>query len=523
MTETLTSLLARAATNWGDGTAVEDEDTAISYDQLADRAGRIAAELMASGVITGDRIGILLPKGIDAVCAQYGAMWAGAAYLPFDVAAPAERHRYMMRNCGVRVLITNSGALSSLGTLSDTPLNLLILVDDAQVGKEAGSVSVSRFHDVWKREAIEHPVKLTDSDLAYILHTSGSTGTPKGVMISHANALAFVKWAEKTIGVERPDRVSSHASFHFDLSIFDLYTTAAAGATVVLVPAMVSLFPARLAEWIERKDITVWYSVPSALVQMMESGRLERFSFPRLRKVLFAGEVFAAKYLRQWMRKLPDADWYNLYGPTETNVCTWFQVREEPEGDTPASIGRAASCDTIYLRDGSGKVVTAAGCEGEIWVDGPTVALGYWGDAEKTRLCFESAPGLTGHDRPLYRTGDFACQDESGNLVFKGRRDHMVKSRGFRIELGEIEAVAGGHPDVVEICVVAVPDSNIGNAIHAYVVRDAASDLDRTELVKHLGKKLPRYMLPQEIRFLDALPKTSTGKIDRQSLTEAAG
>jgi amino acid adenylation domain-containing protein len=521
LTETLIGLLVSAAAEWVDDPAVEDGESIISYSQLADRAGRLASELVAHGVKAGDRVGVLLPKSIDAVCSQYGVMWAGAAYVPLDAGAPAERHGFVMENCGIQVLITNVRVFSSLVQVSDTPLTHVIFVDDAPLKNELNRVSVSRLHDVWVRPALEPPISVGGDDLALILHTSGSTGTPKGVMISHANALAFVKWAEKTIGVLPTDRISSHAAFHFDLSVFDLYVASSSGATVVLVPAVISLFPAHLAKWIEDKHITIWYSVPSALVQMADSGELERFEFTRLRRVLFAGEVFMAKYLRKWMQKLSHADWYNLYGPTETNVCTYFQVREIPDCETPVPIGRAASGDTIFLRDDFGNRVSGLGQEGEIWVCGPTVAMGYWGDEEKTGERFIEEPDDAGGCRRLYRTGDFACWDENGNLIFKGRRDHMVKSRGYRIELGEIEAVASGHPAVMEVCVVAVPDPQIGNRILANVVRDPASDLDRKGLEHHLSQKLPRYMLPQEVNFLDSLPKTATGKIDRRAIAGA--
>ena len=338
-------------------------------------------------------------------------------------------------------------------------------------------------------------------------------------MISHRNALAFVEWSrDDTIGVGPDDRLSSHAPFHFDLSVFDLYVAALAQATVVLVPDGTSLFPVKLAEWIERQRISVWYSVPSILVQLLNRGRLERFTYPRMRRMLFAGEVFATKYLREWMVRLPHAEWHNLYGPTETNVCTAYRVPAPPEGDKPISIGAAASGDTIILRDEAGRVLTEPGQEGEIWVDGPTVALGYWGDEKKTRERFVTAPELTGDTRRVYRTGDLAAWDGAGNLTFFGRRDHMIKSRGYRIELGEIESAAAGHAAVQEICAVPIPDADIGNRIRACVVLHAGAQLDRDGFERHLAARLPRYMVPHEVFFLSGLPKTSTGKIDRRAL-----
>lgn len=526
MAELLSNLLADAAASRGEHPAVEDARGSLTYAELAERAGVLAAELCAAGVERGDRVGVCLPKSNDAVASLYGIMWSGGAYVPLDVAAPPARLAYMIRNCGMRLLVTCQAQVLRLGNeLGDSCLERIILVDaEAVPDKVASKVAlpVVAWGDLARRDALRQPVGVAADDLAYILYTSGSTGEPKGVMISHRNALAFVEWAREAVEVRADDRLSSHAPFHFDLSIFDLYVASLAQATVVLVPDGMSLFPASLAEWIETQRINVWYSVPSILVQLMDRGRIDRFPLTALRKMIFAGEVFASRYLRDWMNRLPKADWYNFYGPTETNVCTWYRVPAPPEGDTPISIGCASSSDTIYLRDRAGKLITETGAEGEICVEGPTVALGYWGDPQKTGRRFVTEPDLTGTDHRIYCTGDLACWDEEGNLSFRGRRDHMIKSRGYRIELGEIEAAAFGHAAVQEAAAVAVPDDEIGNRIRACVVLHAGQELDRDGLIQHLSGRLPAYMLPQEVQFLSVLPKTSTGKVDRRALSTEA-
>ncbi|MFH0983211.1 MAG: amino acid adenylation domain-containing protein [Planctomycetota bacterium] len=526
MGELLSFLLLRAAEARPAHPAVEDERGVLTYRSLADRVGRLAAELAACGVHAGDRVGILVPKSSDAVCSLYAALWAGGAYVPLDVAVPVGRLEYMIRNCAMKALLTCTAQAARLvGHLAETVLERVVLVDDPSSTPPTTGRSIDRlgvpvvlWGEVAKRSPLGVPVPVSGNDLAYILYTSGSTGDPKGVMISHRNALAFVEWARLTLDIGPGDRLSSHAPFHFDLSVLDLYVAALAQATLALVPEGTSLFPVKLAEWIEEKRISVWYSVPSILVQLLNRGRLDRFKYSCVRRMLFAGEVFATKYLREWMRRLPHAQWYNLYGPTETNVCTYYHVPEPPEGDKPISIGRAASGDTILLRDDSGRVITEPGREGELWVDGPTVALGYWGDPQKTNDRFVAVPQITGNSRRLYRTGDLAAWDADGNLTFFGRRDHMIKSRGYRIELGEIESAAAGHPAVLEVCAVPIPDPEIGNRIRACVVPQSGAELDREAFERHLAGRLPRYMLPQEVFFLPQLPKTSTGKIDRRAL-----
>jgi L-proline---[L-prolyl-carrier protein] ligase len=284
---------------------------------------------------------------------------------------------------------------------------------------------------------------------------------------------------------------------------------------VTLVPPEASVLPRELRRFIEEARITVWYSVPSILTSLAIRGGLQRGEFPDLRAVIFAGEVFPTKFLRRLMGLLPHATFYNWYGPTETNVCTWYRVPELPEDRTdPIPIGRAIDGAEVFAVT-EGGTRAAPGEVGELYVGGDTVMQGYWGDPERTASVLVSDPVL-GARGPVYRTGDLVQELEDGNLRFLGRRDAQIKSRGYRIELGEIESAILSHPAVVECAVVAVPDEEVTNRIRAHVV--GHEGLTPADLAHHCRARLPKYMIPEAFDFTEALPKTSTGKVDRQAL-----
>jgi acyl-coenzyme A synthetase/AMP-(fatty) acid ligase len=312
------------------------------------------------------------------------------------------------------------------------------------------------------------------------------------------------------------DVFSSHAPLHFDLSTLDFFGSAAAGATVTLVPGEAAMFPARLVDWIRTKEISVWYSVPSALTLIVRYADPKPGALDSLRLILFAGEVFPIRYLRELMPLAPEARFFNLYGPTETNVCTYHEVREIPSADDPPlPIGRPCENTRCEVIGESGRTLTEPGAEGELVATGTIVAQGYWGDPERTAERFQG--------RNSFRTGDIVQILESSPVPryrFVGRRDHLVKSRGYRIELGEIEAALYSHPAVEECVAVAVPDEMVGNRIAAFCA--VGQGADGSDLDRACRERVPSYMVPERIVVLDSLPRTANDKYDRPLLAERA-
>jgi amino acid adenylation domain-containing protein len=520
----LQHLLRDAAERDSDRAAIHDGSRVMSYGELEERSNRLARAMLELGVKRGDRVGLYLDKSAESLVGIYATLKAGAVYVPFDPGAPARRLGYIAGNCGIETLLSNGRRHSSCPELraAGAPIRTMIVQDTltSQLSASPDVVTVGS-DEVDQLSEASLPESSIRSDLAYILYTSGSTGEPKGVMLTHGNALAFVDWAAQEFSVGPSDRLSSHAPLHFDLSIFDVFAASSGGASVDLVPAKLSMFPVEVARFIRERGITVWYSVPSILSMLVLRGGVQPDDFPALRTLLFAGEVFPTRYLRSLTALLPHVRFANLYGPTETNVCTWYEVEPIPEGRTePIPIGRAIADDEVFAVTEDGRLA-APGEVGELFVRGSTVMCGYWGDAGRTAEKLVRHPFREDLSDRVYRTGDLVQQAEDGNWHFVGRRDAQIKSRGYRIELGEIEAAIYGHPEVEECAVVAIPDEMVTNRIKAFVV--TKTSVDERTLARTTAERVPSYMVPEIWEFRPHLPKTSTGKVDRQALATVPG
>jgi amino acid adenylation domain-containing protein len=534
MAHLLQHLLTDSAARAPRQPAVAAGERFLTYEELERRSNQVAHALLGQGVAPGDRVGILAAKSAAAVVAAYGVLKAGACYVPLDPKSPAERLATIVRDSGLAVILADEGTRHPAVAMGGSLPQLRSVV---VTGPHWGSESPRAVSEIlpkglavvpWEAVLTEPDGALEDraieTDLAYILYTSGSTGTPKGVMISHRASLTFVEWAAACAGLSGQDRVCSPAPFHFDLSVFDVFATCKTAACMVVLPEMMSTFPGRLAEWMQRERITVWYSVPSILTMLATYGNLRAFDLSRLRAVIFAGEVFPAKHLTRLMADLPGARYLNWYGPTETNVCTWFEVPAAGRDElaAPVPIGKACDNTDVFAVTGEGHRVSGPGEEGELYVRGPGLMRGYWGLPDKTREALVGNPFQEAYDEPAYRTGDLVTLDEEGNYLFVGRRDGMVKTRGYRVELGEVEAALYAHPAIREAVVIPVPDELLGSRLRAVV--SAVEDCDpltRQDVLEHCGRLLPRYMVPDVVEFCEALPRTSTGKVDRAQFATA--
>jgi amino acid adenylation domain-containing protein len=503
-------LLEAAAAERPDNIAVADPDRdgSVSYADLNRLADSLCRKLRNYGVADSDRVGICAPKSIGTVIALYGILKSDAAYVPVDCSAPSARNAFVFGNCAVKALIVDNSLLADLR--AEYGQGSLSVIDNLpELAAFSEELVLVEGPPVEGESAQESP-----PDLAYILYTSGSTGDPKGVMLSHGNALSFIDWIADTFGMNEHDRFSSHAPFHFDLSILDLFAPVRHMATLVLIGEHLGKQPVKLAEIIADQKLSVWYSTPSILRLLVEFGRMRPERYASLRIVFFAGEVFPVKHFRALREIWTGPKYYNLYGPTETNVCTYYKVPDEFQETRNETfpIGKVCSDDQGRVVDESGREV-AFGAEGELVIYGGSVMQGYWNLPERNKLSFiEDAAGVR-----WYRTGDIVREEEEG-YIYISRRDRMVKRKGYRVELGEIEVALYKHEFISEAAVVAVPDEESGVIIRAFLNWSGEGKPSLIQLKQFCAANLQIYMVPDYFSILPELPKTSTDKIDYQKL-----
>lgn len=510
--ESLYDLLAEAARRDPDHVAIDFMGEQMTYGDLLDASSRVATFLMNRGIGPGHRVGFYYHKCFDALACLFAIMRTGATYVAFDLELPIPRILKICRQCGIRVMV--AGALPQ--GLQDIDWAIVSEPSGAEL-PDGETIAVS---DVLSDSPpADEPPARPAGDVANLIYTSGSTGRPKGVMITTQSLLHFSKWAVETFGITADDRVANHAPYSFDLSTFDIFAAVRAGATMCPFPDVARGHPYRTARFIAAERITVWYSVPWCLVLMVLRGSLSSHDLSRLRHVLFAGEVMPVDHLRSLMIEVPHASYWNLYGPTETNVCTYHRVTpedlEDPEG---IPIGRPIADTRVWVVDDKLRPVEP-GTSGELLVAGPTILKGYFHDKRATARRLVDAPDGQGK---ACKTGDRVVQRRDGVLMFQGRFDRLIKCRGYRIELSEVEAVAAEHPAVAEVAVVANHHFLRGTSLTGFVAVREGNDLSANDLNAFCRESLPKYMLPQHWEIVDRLPRNPHGKIDLTNLSAQA-
>lgn len=490
---------------------------ALSYGDLAERSDRLAALLVSEGVRPMDRVGIYMHKGLELPVAIYGILKAGGAYVPIDPSAPPSRIEFIIRDCGLRHIVTNASRAAQAVGFSEAGLECVV---GATAGEPVGGMRTFSWDDVAAFDAVCPAVPVTGMDLAYIMYTSGSTGVPKGLMHTHQSGLAYARLSAQTYGVGADDRLGNHSPLHFDMSTFEYLTAPLCGATTVIIPEETTMFPVSLAALIESEKLTFWYSVPLALIQLLTHGGIEDRDCRSLRWVLFGGEPFPPKYLRRLMELWPGARFSNSYGPAEVNQCTYFHLPPgKLDGDQPVPIGRVWDGAEGLVVDADDRPVEAGG-QGELLVRAPTMMKGYWGRADLNAAAFFVQEPVEGFRKVFYRTGDLVREESDGNLVFLGRKDRQIKIRGYRVELDEVENVLASFDEVTEAAAVAVRDDEGTATILAAVQLNEGMSIGAEDLRQRAAERLSAYAVPSRLDIVTAFPRTGSGKIDRRAVAE---
>ncbi len=474
-------------------TAIRFGAESFSYRALDTMASVIAGRLLETGIQIGDRVAIISAKSPQAIAAINGILRVGAIYVPIDPGAPKDRMIRLLNSTTPSLILADSAAFKNM-TDWQTKIPSLELTD--------------QFADLTAIEALEaRKQQRKPDDAAYILMTSGSTGEPKGICHTHKSGQAYASMASKLCELTPNDRVSHHTPLHFDMSIFDIFSTAHAGATCIIIPEIYAKVPASLAKLVEDERITVWYSVPFALVQLVERGALESRDLSTLRIVMLAGERIPPSPLKEFTRHVPDALYMNAYGPTETNHCTTATFHShELDGVSPLPIGLPAHGVSIHI--------TEKGYDqdsGELLISADQVMREYWQDPQRTEDAFVTMPDENGQMQKFYRTGDIVKQSYDGNLTLLGRTDRQIKLRGFRIELDEVELVLCRASGISEAAVIVADDE-----LWAYVT--GSNNKDTNAIRTYAAANLPSYAVPARLVAVASLDRTSTGKIDRKAL-----
>ncbi|MDB9423884.1 amino acid adenylation domain-containing protein, partial [Microcystis aeruginosa CS-564/01] len=503
-----------------DAIAVVFEEQSLTYTELNHRANQLAHYLQSLGVGPEVLVGISLERSFEMIVGLLGILKAGGAYVPLDPDYPTERLQLMLEDSQVPFLITHS---SLLAKLPPSQANVICL-------------------DEIEEQISQYPpdnlqCELTPSNLANVIYTSGSTGKPKGVMVENRGIVNLALAWSDIFQIQNHSRVLQFGSLSFDLSIGEIATALAAGASLYLAQKETLLPSQILVDFLTENQISHAFLSPSALFVLPQA------TLPNLQSISVGGEACTTKLITEWSK---GRNFFNAYGPTEASVCA--TIAQCSQDDLIVTIGKAIANVQIYILDAFLQPVPV-GVSGELYIGGVGVARGYLNRPELTAERFipnPFDPPLTpldkggdesyetfkkggnksyetfkkGVEQPskLYKTGDLARYLPDGNIEYLGRIDNQVKIRGFRIELGEIEAVLSQCPDVQNTAVIVREDTPGDKRLVAYVVLTSDSQMTSGELRQFLANQLPAYLVPNTFVILDDLPLTSSGKCDRRSL-----
>ena len=480
--------------------AVIDKDREIVFSDLRGKSLQLASALMALGIGQNRPVGVFLDKSIESVYADLGILYAGDFYMNLDIKTPAERIRNILQLVEPAAIISTTRQIKPIEGIIPSTMKVILL-------DEAGEVA-----DVDAADIIGRLSTIIDTDPSCIINTSGSTGTPKGVVLNHKSFFDFIDWAIDTFHFGDDLVMGSLSPIVFDIYSFELCMLMAKASTLVVLPAHLAAFPAKILEVLEQQKVNFLFWVPTIMVNIANMDLLSAFKLESLRTVWFAGEVFPTKQYNYWHHHLPEVTFANLYGPIEITLdCTYYIINKEIPDEEPLPIGYPCRNTDILILDDEDRAVKEPGVEGELCVRGTSLAMGYYNNPEKTAAAFVQNPLNKAYPELIYRTGDIVCLNDEGLIMFKGRKDNIVKHMGYRTDLGEIEHVIINTLKLVKNGCIVYNQSEK----QITLFYEAADEIPVSEFRLQIGKVLPKYMIPTAFHHLEQLQRNANGKIDR--------
>ena len=494
--------LERSAQLFPEKPALVDQRQSVTFAQALEDSRRVGSSLALS-LTKGQPVAVYMEKSVENLCAFWGIVYAGGFYVSFNTQLPTSRLQQMQSVLQAPFVITDEEHRAELEEVFP-PHRILIYRDLVKSALDRALLTQIRQRHV-------------DTDPLYANFTSGSTGVPKAVVVGHRSTLDFIDHFCPIFSITQKDIIANQAPFDFDVSVKDIYSALATGATLVLVPRPLFSQPQQLLDFLcEHRATTLIWAV-SALCLISTVHGLDYRTPETVNKVLFSGEVMPAKHLKIWMEHLPRAQFVNLYGPTEiTCNCTYHIIDRERSYPDGIPMGQAFPNEDVFLLDGDDQLVTAPNVVGEVCVRGSALALGYYRNPDQTAAAFPNNPLNPCYPQRIYRTGDLARYSTLGELHFCGRKDFQIKHMGHRIELEEIERAVSNLPGVHRCCCVFHSEKH---RLYAFY----QGDLTPKELRLQLLPTLPPYMIPNVFRQVDQFPLNKNGKIDRTLLMKGAG
>lgn len=481
--------------------AVIDGERQITFGELDIKARQLAKEIVDACGCKNCPVAMFMPKCIEAAQADLAITYSGNTYMNLDVKNPIERLGNILALIQPAAVVTNNQYKSIIEPILGESVKLI------NIDEIAADDEVPRQEYFLGRNS-----DLIDTDPYCIINTSGSTGTPKGVVLNHKSFIDFMAQTFDEYKFTENDVIGSLSPVVFDIWSYELCLLQGKGASIVVIPDTWSAFPVKILQLMQEQKVSYIFWVPTIMVNIANMGLLEQVPLPSLRLCWFAGEVFPTKQFNIWRQNLPQTMFANFYGPIEITLdCVYYTIEREIADDEPIPIGKPFRNTGILILDEDNQNITDPNKEGELCIRGTSLAMGYYNNPEKTSAAFVQNPLNHSYPETIYRTGDLVFINDRGEIVFKGRRDSLIKHMGYRIELGEIEHVIINTLKLVKNgCVVY---NHQRKEITLYY--EAEQERTAAEFRKAIGGTLPKYMIPVVFHHLPELKRNTNGKIDR--------